>query len=242
MPQRPPDSLRPRPHRGSLSFEPVSYGRSVQRRPLEAWLPGGAPEMLVLAGIHGEEPETTVLLSSALRSIVPSALRCAVVLAANPDGLARGTRGNAAGVELNRNFPSADWSAELAAHHFTRGEPQDVTLSPGSSPASEPETLGLMALVRELGPRACVAVHSPLGCVIDPESGPLARWLARETGLELRHSVDSPTPGTLDTWVRETTGAAAVTLELPVISKDEALVRFLPTLASLLTARLDDLA
>jgi murein peptide amidase A len=237
----PSDSFRPRPQRGTVPFEPVTYGRSVQQRALEAWLPEGKPELLVLAGIHGEEPETTVLLSSALRSIEPAALRCAVVLAANPDGLARGTRGNAAGVELNRNFPSADWSAELAAHHFTRGEPQDVTLSPGSGPASEPETLGLMALVGELEPRACVAVHSPLACVIDPEGGPLARWLAGETGLELRRSVDTPTPGTLDTWLHEATGAAAVTLELPVISKDEALVRFLPTLALLLTARLDEL-
>lgn len=242
MPGPPSDSFRPRSQRGTVPLEPIVYGRSVQQRPLEAWLPRGAPELLVLAGIHGEEPETTVLVSSALRSIEPTALRCAVVLAANPDGLARGTRGNAAGIELNRNFPSADWSAALPAHHFTRDEPQDVTLSPGSGPASEPETQALMALVGELKPRACVAVHSPLGCVIDPACGPLACWLAAETGLELRRSVDSPTPGTLDTWLRETAGAAAVTLELPVISKDEALVRFLPTLARLLTTRLVELA
>jgi protein MpaA len=195
----------------------------------------GPTELLVVAGIHGEEPETTVALSAALRSLRAEDLRSAVVLGANPDGLARGTRGNARGVELNRNFPTSDWSAAAPAHHFTRDEPQDVLLSPGSGPASEPETTALMALVGDLRPAAVLAFHAPLGCVLDPDEGDLARRLAAATGLPLRRRVPSPTPGTLDTWVRESAGVPAVTLELPVISKDVAIVRFLDVLAALLT-------
>jgi protein MpaA len=227
---------RPRPLRGTVAAEPHTYGASVQGRPLEAWRPSQGPaELLIVAGIHGEEPETTVTLSAALRSVPPGDLRSAVVLAANPDGLARGTRGNARGVELNRNFPTSDWSGAAPAHHFTRAEPQDVLLSAGSGPASEPETTALMALVADVRPAAVLTFHAPLGCVLDPEQGDLAQRLARATELPLRRDVPSPTPGTLDTWVRESAGVPAVTLELPVISKDAAIVRFLEVLVALLT-------
>jgi murein peptide amidase A len=230
-------ALRPRATRGTLPREPEVYGRTVQARPLEVWMPARAsPTLLVLAGIHGEEPESTVVLSSALRSVDPVRLRAAVVLAANPDGLARGTRGNARGVELNRNFPSSDWSSEVAAHHFTRAEPQDVVLSPGPHPASEPETEALMALVGELSPAAVLAIHAPLGCVLDPQESGLARELAAAAGLPLQREIPTPTPGTLDTWVRESAGVPAVTFELPVISKNEAMTRFLPVLIDLLIA------
>ena len=188
----------------------------------------------MVAAIHGEEPETAVALSSALRCLTTDDLRCAVVLCANPDGLARGTRGNARGVELNRNFPTSDWSASAAAHHFTRDEPQDVLLSPGPHPGSEPEAQALMELVAATRPAGVVTFHAPLGCVLDPDLSPLARWLADASALPLRRDVPSPTPGTFDTWVREACGLPAVTLELPVISKDEALVRFLDVLVTLL--------
>ena len=79
--------------------------------PLEVWRPRQECRLLLFAGIHGEEPETTYALSRALRQLSALPEHCAVVLAANPDGITRGTRGNANGVDLNRNFPSKDWRA-----------------------------------------------------------------------------------------------------------------------------------
>jgi len=235
------DTIRPRSERGLPAFAPAGYGRSAQGRPLEAWLPARGADMLVVAGIHGEEPETTVALSSALRCLTAKALRSAVVLSANPDGLARGMRANARGVDLNRNFPSSDWSTESPTHKWTRDDPQDVTLSPGERPQSESETRALMDLIGRLEPRLVVALHAPLGCVLDPTLSAPAHWLSGRTGLALREEVTSPTPGTLDTWVREATGADAITLELPVISKDAALVQYLDVLVELLRAGPEDL-
>jgi protein MpaA len=236
-----PPTLRPRRQRGVPPSEPAIYGRSSQDRPLEVWLPTGTVSVLVFAGIHGEEPETTVALSSALRSLPEDDLRCAVVLAANPDGLARGTRGNARGVDLNRNFPSADWSADASGHRFTRSDPQDVLLSPGPQPASEPETAALMSLAAQLGPRVIISLHSPLECVIDPELSGSARWLADAATMPLRRSLKTRSPGTFDSWAREQLRAISITFEFPVLSKDAALVRFLPALVDLLRGAVEGL-
>lgn len=101
-------ALRPRSAWGTIPWAPATYGRSVLGLPLEVWRPAGRCELLVFASIHGEEPETTYALSRALRQLAEPPAHAAVVLAANPDGLVRGTRGNARGVDLNRNFPSSN--------------------------------------------------------------------------------------------------------------------------------------
>ncbi len=108
-------SLRPRQDQGTIRGEPDIYGRSHLGNPLEVWRPTGPCRLLVFAAIHGEEGETTTALSKALRQLAKPSPHCAVVLAANPDGLIRGTRGNARGVELNRNFPTADWRSDPVA-------------------------------------------------------------------------------------------------------------------------------
>ena len=101
-------NLRPRQMIGTIPWDPDIYGRSQLGNELEFWRPQGTCKLLVFAGIHGEEPETTFALSRALRQLSELSPHCAVVLAANPDGLSRGTRGNARGVDLNRNFPTVD--------------------------------------------------------------------------------------------------------------------------------------
>src|SRR6266545_676458 len=55
-------SLRPRPQWGTIPWEPDRYGRSHLGLPLEVWRPRGQCTLLLFAGIHGEEPETTYAL------------------------------------------------------------------------------------------------------------------------------------------------------------------------------------
>jgi protein MpaA len=203
--------LRPRRERGVIDVAGVPYGHSREGRPLVCH---GAGELLVVAGVHGDEPETTVVVSAALRSLVPGALRCAVVLAANPDGLVRGTRGNAEGVDLNRNLPTTDWRAGETLHLWELDGPPEVALGTGARPSSEPETRALLDLVERLRPRAVVAVHAPLACVDDAQATSLGRWLARRSGLPLVREIGYPVPGSLGTWGAEH-GVRVVTYELP---------------------------
>jgi protein MpaA len=190
--------------------------------------------MLMFAGIHGEEPETVFALSRALRQVAEPSPHCAVVLAANPDGLIRATRGNAHGVDLNRNFPTADWQPRQVAHRSTNDDPQDVLLSPGAAPASEPETRALLELIQELDPNVIVALHAPLACIDDANQSPLGHWLARRTGLPLVTDVGDPTPGSFGTWGAEH-DVGVVTYELPLSTTDAVVREHVPVLVDLLT-------
>lgn len=208
-------SVVPRNLRGVLHHRIESFGRSVLGTNLEVILPtSGTPETLVLAGQHGDEPETTALLSSVVREIPRDELRCAVVLAANPDGVLRGTRGNANGVDLNRNFPTSNWKPDTVVYRWSSADPRDTELSPGTEPASEPETRALLELIEKLKPTSIVSVHAPLGCVDDPKLSELARWLSESSGLKLVEEIGYPTPGSFGTWGLEKE-LTLVTFELP---------------------------
>ncbi len=225
---------RRRQDTGTIAWQPATYGRSHLGTSLEVWKPTGSCKLLIHAGIHGEEAETTIALSRALRMLAEPSHDCAVVLAVNPDGLNRGTRGNARGVDLNRNFPTADWQPGPVEHRSTLDEPRDVRLSPGSMRASEAEVRALIRLIGELQPENVIALHAPLACIDDAKQGPLAQWLAERTGLELVADVGYPTPGSFGTWGGEQ-GIGVVTYEFPLATTDALVREHVPVLAELLT-------
>jgi len=207
--------VSPRPERGQIRASASSYGRSRDGVRLTAYGPrtpaGG--RALWLAGIHGDELESIAVLSAAVRLVPSGELQQPLILCANPDGALRGTRGNAAGVDLNRNFPTADWRAGPTHYRWGSTGPQDVVLSTGDAPASEPEVSALVALIEKLDPETLVVLHAPLGLIDDPSESPLARKLADATALPLA-VVDYPTPGSIGTWGTGT-GRTVITYELP---------------------------
>ncbi len=188
-------------------------GRSVQGRAI--WLHrfgrSEAPQLLIIAGIHGYEAEGIAFagsLISSLKELNPDSLCYDVFVLPllNPDGQAQGTRRNANGVDLNRNFPS---------RNFTVGDPSSVYYD-GAQPASEPETQVLLELVRQINPRIIISLHSPLACVnYDGPAETLARSIATALGLPLRESLGYSTPGSLGSWYGKDLGLPVITLELP---------------------------
>jgi len=224
--------------RGVIRHANSVYGSSVDGSALTAYLPDGDAELLILAAIHGDEPETTVAVSEALRCLPAGDLKAAVILCGNPDGAVRGTRGNARGIDLNRNFPTSNWSPDPVFYKSRANDARDIALSPGPEPSSEPETRALIALIDRLQPRAVVTLHSALACVDDSGASHLGRQLAARCALPFLTEIGYPTPGSMGTWAGER-GLTLVTLELEDASLYTLKDRHVPILIDLMTGRFE---
>jgi protein MpaA len=227
-----------RRERGVIRHASSVYGASLEGIPLTVWLPEtGIAGIVVLASIHGDEPETTVVVSEALRCIPQGDLQAAVILCGNPDGMLRGTRGNARGVDLNRNFPTANWSPDPVHYKTRANDARDIALSPGAEPASEPETRALLSLLERLKPRAIVSLHAALACIDDSGNSHLGRQLAARCELPLLTEIGYPTPGSMGTWAAEQR-LTLVTWELEAASLYDLKDRHVPILIDLMTGRI----
>lgn len=167
---------RPRAERGAFPPGTEHYGRSLLGAPL-IWFPAPAASResgLILAGTHGDENSSVVTLSCALRTLTPSLRRHHVVLCVNPDGCQLGLRANANGVDLNRNFPAANWKEGETVYRWnSAAEERDVVLLTGDKPGSEPETRALCQLIHRIQPARVVSFHDPLACIEDPRHSEL---------------------------------------------------------------------
>jgi protein MpaA len=225
--------------RGVIRHTSSRYGASVDGIPLTVYLPdSGSAEILILASIHGDEDETTVVVSEALRCLPRGDLRAAVILCGNPDGMLRGTRGNVRGVDLNRNFPTSNWSPDPVCYKSRANDARDIALSPGPEPASEPETTALISLIDRLQPRAVVSLHSALACIDDAGGSHLGRQLAERCALPLLTDIGYATPGSMGTWAAERR-LNLVTWELENGSLYELKDRNVPILLDLMTSRIE---
>ena len=189
----------------------LPVGHSVDGRGLRAVVLGGPPSarpLLVVGCIHGTEPAGLPIVRALVRAGALSGTRIVVVRALNPDGCYRlGTRGNAHGVDLNRNFPS-NW-----ARIGRRGSYQWS----GPRPLSEPESRWFVRLVRAVRPAVTVVFHQHEDVVRAwGPSVPAARRFARLLGGLLPYRSERWPPGSISNWQNHAfPGTASFVVELP---------------------------
>ncbi|HEU5027891.1 MAG TPA: DUF2817 domain-containing protein [Spirillospora sp.] len=192
---------------GTVARRTVALGRSVQGRPISAvelGNPRAARRVLVVGCVHGDEPAGAAVADALAAGPGPAHADLWIVPVLNPDGMATRTRGNAHGVDLNRNFP-AGWRRIDA--------PGSVHYS-GAAPLSEPESAAAARLVRRVRPTVAIWFHQHLA-VVDGSQGPrdVQHRFARDVGLPLRAL--PVYPGSATGWENTVVGRSAFVVELP---------------------------
>jgi protein MpaA len=185
------------------SARTVPLGRSWQGRAIEAVEVGdpAGTRVLVVGSVHGDET-AGIAVARALARLAPRGLDLWIVPDLNPDGAAAGTRRNAHGVDLNRNFP---W----------RWRPRDGVYASGPRPLSEREARIAHRLIVRLRPRLTIWFHQHLDLVwASGGDRSVERLFARASGLAYR-----PRPqlaGSATSWQNNVLpGTTAFVAELP---------------------------
>lgn len=180
--------------------------------PLEARRPLG--RVLLFGGIHGDELSSVSIVFKwlgLLDRFHSGLFHWRIVPVLNPDGLLSrpGSRTNAHGVDLNRNFPTPDWHAQTRDYWVGRTQ-RNPRRYPGTDPLSEPESRFLAEQIESFAPDVIVSVHAPHSVLdFDGPSKPPQRLGSLHLKLLGTY------PGSLGRWAGVHMNIPVVTIELP---------------------------
>ncbi len=191
-------------------------------------------QILILAGVHGCEPQTTALAIDLIQKLKLKQIsnpnyaelfdlfegdfnqcRYVAIPDYNRQGLENFTRTNQREVDLNRNFPAKNWSPNYSHRAYF----------PGNMPSSETETQKLIGIIKDHNFDLFLAIHTN-HFIVNPNppqvnyDGPRDTWgykmstkLAEHLNLPLTDDIGYPTPGSLGSYATDLNIPCA-TLEL----------------------------
>ncbi len=148
---------------------------------------------LFVGGVHGDEPEGVRLAEDFLLWLKTHSTEndhpWILIPCLNVDGFQKNQRTNSQGVDLNRNFPSSDWTFSDEKNRYY----------PGPQAASEVETQGLVNLISQSKPCVIIHFHSWKPCVVyTGETGQAyAEFLTQGNHYDSHPDIGYPTPGSL---------------------------------------------
>ena len=182
-------------------YENLKWKKTVQGRYIELYSSSDSLKFeeekpfLFIGGVHGDEPEGVFLMESFIEWAKEVYLKghslkpWIAVPCLNPDGIAKNERVNGNGVDINRNYPSKDWSPEHEKPRYY----------PGTKPASEIETQSIVELIEKYKPHTIIHCHSWKPSVI--YTGDMAKETAKAfsdvSNYVLEPDIGYPTPGSL---------------------------------------------
>lgn len=184
----------------------VVIGYSVQHRPIVAYHLGqqgpGVPTDMIISTMHGNERQIQQIPEALMNGKRIRGVDLWVVPVMNPDGLAKNTRQNAHGVDLNRNFPT----------HWVH---TDGHYGSGPKAASEPETRAMMKFLLKIRPSRLISFHQPLhGVDLDSRRPAFSHKVSHALHLPVSHvKCGGICGGTMTQWFEAHLPGTAITVE-----------------------------
>lgn len=204
-----------------MNFIKLKSGKSVEGDEIEAFRSDKKANTYtyLMAGTHGDEVEGVYLLKQLfewLKDEVDEAPSSFIVLPIlNVDGYRAGTRVNAHGVDLNRNYPSDSWSSEA----------REAKYHPGTAPLSEPENEFLDKLFQKYPPHLIISFHSWKPFVnFNGKCEEIANFIAKYNSYDVMGEIAGhPTPGSLGDYGPQKYNSPVLTFECPLLSEEVTL-------------------
>lgn len=194
------------------------FYRSTDRRAIETLMLGnGKRHVAFLGSMHGDEPQSVALVEELARYLKahPETMRDSTVLlirSPNPDGLFSRSPYNVHGVDLNRNFPSANWK-ELKNNRA------------GNSRGSEAETRQIVRILTDFRPELIVHLKDgrDQGIVnCEGASHEQGQRLADFTSMQVMKDLGQATSGSLESYALNDLKCPSLTLLLPKEPSEQA--------------------
>lgn len=172
----------------------------------------------LMAGTHGDEVEGVYVLQKLfewLKEKDDIKKNLIVIPVLNVDGYRAGTRTNAHGVDLNRNYATESWSAEA----------REPKYNPGPSALSEPENVFLDKLFKKYPPKIIISFHSWKPILnYNGDCEEVANFLARYNNYPvIKDDIGYPTPGSLGDYGPQKYNSPVLTFECPPLTDDKSL-------------------
>lgn len=211
-------------------------GKSVENRPIvwDLFSPHGkarSKKIWLIAGTHGDEWEGIW----SIRNIINiwktnysfKNISVSVCAEVNPDGVFHRRRWNMNSVDLNRNLPTKDWTAEIKNPRYP----------PGPSALSEPESKALLKQFEQDQPIAILNLHSFWNYQVNVNASEKVKkdckaWaerMAKQCHYPVTEDIGYPTPGCLGTYAGVERDIPSITFEFERgIPKNKIIKNFVP--------------
>jgi len=190
---------------------------------------------MVLCGVHGDEITPIKFCFDLIYYLIEnynthySQRNIVVAPIVNPDSFFKKhpTRTNHRHIDINRNFPTADWN-DMAIRLWKKRYRSDKRRFPGNRPLSEPEVVFQVNLIKRYKPSKIISVHAPL-TMLDYDGPTLVSDVESVVGYKANALLKSMSqkakgyrvkdypffPGSLGNYAGNERGIPTFTLELP---------------------------
>ncbi len=198
-----------------MIFHPLTSGTSIEGNEIEAFKTDfdSKKYLYLIAGTHGDEVEGVYVLQQLFAWLKENhalnELPIVVLPILNPDGYRTGSRVNSHAVDLNRNYPTENWSGEFK---------KDKN-NPGSEGLSEPENKFLDKLFNKFPPAFIMTFHSWKPILnFNGDAEDVASYISSYNEYPTAGDIGYPTPGSLGTYGPEKYNSPVLTYECPVLN------------------------